>query len=162
MGINSPQRNIMGKRTKLEKVWASNTSLTDTEIKRPKKVEVTAIKTILRMVVSQLTPERSTIKEAMMAGTMAFKIPKMIAPVVLASINRFRLIGASNNLSKERLLRSKVMVTASMEVVPNRTAKDMTPGRILLISIALSDRTKNISVQAKGKIRPQLILGGFK
>ena len=45
MGINNPQRNIIGKRTKLEKVCASNTSLTDTEINRPRKVEVTAIKT---------------------------------------------------------------------------------------------------------------------
>jgi hypothetical protein len=49
-----------------------------------------------------------------------------------------------------------------MEVVPNNTAKDITPGSTPLISTACSERTKNIKVQAKGKIRPQLILGGLR
>jgi len=39
MGKNTPQRKIMGKRKKLEKVWASKTSLTAAAIKRPRKVE---------------------------------------------------------------------------------------------------------------------------
>jgi len=108
----------------LEKVCASKTSLTDTEMNKPRKVEVTAIKTILIIVVSQLIPDRSTTKEAITAGTMAFRIPKIIAPEVLASIKRFRLIGASNSRSKDLLLRSKVIVTASMEVVPKSTARE--------------------------------------
>ena len=88
--------------------------------------------------------------------------PKIIAPVVLANIKRFKLMGASSKRSKERLLRSKVMVTASIEVVPKRTERAMTPGKILLISTALSERTKNINVQEMGKMIPQLILGGLR
>jgi hypothetical protein len=37
----------MGKRKKLEKVWASKTSLTETAMNSPKKVEVTARRKIL-------------------------------------------------------------------------------------------------------------------
>ncbi len=162
MGRNKPQRNIIGKRKKLEKVWASNTSLTDTEMKRPRKVEVTAMNSMLKKAAGQFIPDKSIRKEANITGTSAFSTPKIIAPVVLASIRRFRLMGASSSLSKERLFRSKVMVTASMEVVPNNTDKDITPGKISLIFTALSDLKKNIRVQAKGNISPQLILGGFR
>ena len=162
IGINRPHRNIIGNRKKLEYVCASKTSLTETAINNPKKVEVIAISTTPKMTDTQSIPDKSTIKEAKITGTNALIIPKRIAPVVFASIKRLRLIGASNNLSKDRLLRSKVMVTANIEVVPNSTDKDITPGRISLISKALSDRKKNISVQAIGNIIPQLILGGFR
>jgi hypothetical protein len=114
------------------------------------------------MVEIQLIPERSTIKEAKKTGMKALIIPNTIAPVVLANINRFRLIGASNSLSNDRLFLSKVIVTASIEVVPNKTDKAMTPGRMTLISTSFADLIKNISVQDMGKIIPQLILGGFR
>jgi len=162
IGINKPQRNIIGKRKKFEYVWASNTSLTETAINRPRKVDVTAISTTLIIAEIQFTPDKSTKTAAKSTGMKALRMPKRIAPVVFASIKRFKLMGASNNLSKDRLFRSKVMVTASIEVVPNKTDKDITPGRIPLISTALSDRMKNISVQDIGKIIPQLIFGGFK
>ncbi len=138
-GMNKPHKNTMGKRKKFENVWASKTSLTATEMNNPRKVEVTAIRITLNNTVIQFTPDKSIMNEAKIAGISAFKVPKNIAPVVLANIKRFKLMGASNNLSKERLLRSKVMVTASIEVVPNSTDKDMTPGRISLISTALFD-----------------------
>ncbi|AHM58132.1 hypothetical protein EAL2_808p06290 (plasmid) [Peptoclostridium acidaminophilum DSM 3953] len=89
-------------------------------------------------------------------------IPKMIAPVVFASISKFRLIGASKSRSKERLFLSKVIVTESIEVVPNRMDSAITPGSMPLISTALSDLTKNISVQDIGKIIPQLMFGGLR
>jgi hypothetical protein len=71
-------------------------------------------------------------------------------------------MGASNKRSNERLLRSKVMVTANIEVVPNKTERDITPGKIPRISTPKEDRKKNIKVHEIGKIIPQLILGGFK
>src|SRR5690554_2892810 len=161
MGINKPQRKIMGNRKKLEKVCASKTSLTETAINKPRKVEVTAISTTLMKVETQLIPERSIINEAKSTGTKALIIPKTIAPVVLANINRFRLIGASNSRSKDRFFLSKVIVTASIEVVPNKIDKAMTPGRIPRTSTSPADRIKNISVHDMGKTMPQLMLGGF-
>jgi len=146
----------------LEYVWASNTSLTDTAIKSPRKVDVTAISMTLKKADSQFMPDKSTRNEAKSTGMKALRTPKRIAPDVFASIKRFKLMGASNNLSKERLFLSKVMVTANMEVVPNSTDKDITPGKIPLMSTSLWDLAKNISVQATGKIIPQLILGGFR
>src|SRR5690554_4954882 len=162
MGINKPQRKIMGNRKKLEKVCASKTSLTETAINKPRKVEITAIGRTPVSVNIQLIPERSVKKEAKRTGTKALTIPKMMAPVVLASINRLRLIGASKSRSKDRFLLSKVMVTASIEVVPNSMDKAMTPGRISRISTSPADRIKNIRVHETGKIMPQLMLGGFR
>jgi len=161
IGINKPQRNTIGKRKKLKKVWASNTSLTEIAMNKPKKVEVIEISTIPKIADNQSIPDISATNEANNIGTKALTIPNTIAPVVLASIRRLRLMGASNSLSKERLFLSKVIVTASIEVVPNRTDKAITPGKIPLIFKVLSDRMKNIRVQARGKIMPQLILGGL-
>lgn len=45
--MNNPQRNIIGKRKKLEKVWASKTSFTATEMNNPRKVLVEAVSRIL-------------------------------------------------------------------------------------------------------------------
>src|SRR5690554_2802672 len=162
MGINNPQRNIIGKRKKLEKVCASNTSLTETAINKPKKVEVTAIKNTPKNVDSQFIPERSTTNEANRTGINALMMPKRMAPVVFASMSRFKLIGASNRRSNERLFRSKVIVTESIEVVPKRIDSAITPGRMLLRSTALSDLAKNMRVHEIGKITPQLILGGLR
>jgi len=152
----------MGKRKKFEKVWASKTSCTETAIKRPRKVEVTAIRKMVASTRSQLMPPRCVMNKAKPTGTNPLKIPKTIAPVVFASISRLRSMGAIKSLSKERLLLSKVIVTASMEVVPNKTERHMTPGSSPKTSSALPDFKKTISVQATGKIMPQLIFGGLR
>lgn len=161
-GINSPHRKIIGNLKKLEKVCASKTSLTDTAINSPKKVEVTAIRKTPPRTRSQLMADKSVINKAKITGTNALKMPKIMAPVVLASINRLRSIGAIKSLSKDRLFLSKVIVTESMEVVPKSTDKHITPGRRPRISIALPDLRKTIRVHATGKRIPQLILGGFR
>lgn len=162
MGINKPHKNIIGNLKKLENVCASNTSLTETAIKSPRKVDVTAINTTPIKVDNQFIPERSTINEANNTGMKALIIPKRMAPVVLASISKFKLMGASNNLSNDRLFLSKVIVTASMDVVPKSTDNAITPGNIPRISTSLLERIKNIRVQEMGKIMPQLMFGGFK
>ena len=162
IGINSPQRNIIGNRKKFEKVCASKTSLTDTAINRPRKVDVTAIKNTPKIIDSQFIPERSTTNEAKRTGINALMIPKRIAPVVFANISKFRLTGASKRRSNERLFLSKVIVTESMEVVPNKMDSAITPGSMPLMSTALSDLTKNMSVHDNGKIMPQLMFGGFR
>jgi hypothetical protein len=59
----------------------------------------------------------------------ALNRPKRIAPLVLASIKKFRSRGAKRSLSKERLLLSKVIVTANIDVVPKRMDRLITPGR---------------------------------
>ena len=64
MGMNKPHKNIMGNLKKLEKVWASNTSLTETAINKPRKVEVTAIRITPDKTTGQLIPDKSTRKEA--------------------------------------------------------------------------------------------------
>ena len=72
-------------------------------------------------------------------------------------------MGAVSSLSKERLRFSKVMVTASIEVVPKRTEMVMTPGSSDgTLSTPLPDLRKNMPVHAKGKIIPQLMLGGLR
>src|SRR5690554_2317735 len=162
MGMNNPQRNIIGKRKKFENVCASNTSFTETAINKPKKVEVTAIKNTPKNVDSQFMPDRSTMNEANRTGINALMIPKRMAPVVFASMSRFKLSGASNRRSNERLFLSKVIVTDSIEVVPKRIDRAITPGRISLRSTVLSDLAKNMSVHEIGKIIPQLILGGLR
>ena len=163
MGKNNPQRNIIGKRKKLEKVCASKISLTETAIKSPRKVDTIPISMIAGTTSPQIIPERSAKNAAIIIGTKAFTIPKTIAPEVFASINCSRDIGARSNLSKERLRFSKVMVTASIEVVPNRIDIVMTPGRSSsTLSSPLPDLMKNIPVHASGKIIPQLMLGGLR
>jgi hypothetical protein len=54
------------------------------------------------------------------------------------------------------------MVTASMDVVPNKTDKAITPGSNSRTSTGVADRIININDQEMGKIIPQLILGGFR
>jgi hypothetical protein len=44
MGKKSPHGKIIGKRKKLEKVWASKISLTETAIKSPRRVNMMPIK----------------------------------------------------------------------------------------------------------------------
>ena len=97
-----------------------------------------------------------------MIGTKALKIPKSIEPAVFARTMVFMLIGASSSLSNDLLFLSNVIVTASMEVVPNKMLIAVNPGKMSIISTVCCDRKKNINAQAKGNIIPQLTLGGFK
>jgi len=68
------------------------------------------------------------------------------------------LIGAINNLSNERLLLSNVIVTASIEVVPNNTLIAIKPGSNPSIPISPCERISCISVQESGNIIPNLYL----
>ena len=72
-------------------------------------------------------------------------------------------MGAKRSLSKERFFFSKVMVTASMEVVPKSMEIATTPGRMVdTVPRPVPDLMKNIPVHARGKMIPQLMLGGFR
>lgn len=161
-GIKRPHKNIMGNLKKLENVIASKTSLTETAINNPRKVDVTAIKITLIITGTQLIPDRLIKNNEKTIGTNAFKIPNIIAPAVFAIISKFKSIGASSSLSKDPPFLSKVMVTASMDVVPKRIHIAIIPGRIPLMSTSVFERNKNISVQANGNMIPQLILGGLR
>lgn len=169
MGKNRPQRNIMGKRKKLEKVCASKTSLTETAMKSPTKVELIAINRRLGITCHQSMPDRSIRREATSMGTIALRMPITIAPDVLAIMSVSNGIGASRRRSNDFAFFSKVMVTANMEVVPKRMESERMPGRIsrmVLIENAEppieDDLMKNIKVHARGKIMPQLRFGGFR
>jgi hypothetical protein len=86
-----------------------------------------------------------------------------MAPEVLANIRISSEIGARSNRSNERLRFSKVMVTASIEVVPKRIEMVITPGRSArTLSSPLPDLMKNMPVHASGKIIPQLTFGGLR
>ncbi|MPN42601.1 hypothetical protein SDC9_190158 [bioreactor metagenome] len=128
-------------------------------------MEVTAIRNIASTIAPQLIPARSTKNAAKTTGTKALNKPNRTAPDILAATMVFRLIGASKRRSKERPFRSKVMVTASMDVVPNRTLIAISPGSISLMSAMSTfpvERIICISVHESGKIMPQLMLGGFR
>lgn len=95
-------------------------------------------------------------------GAMLLKTPKRIAPVILAKTSSSILNGAIISLSNDRDFLSKVIVTESMDVVPNKIDIATIPGNISLISNAIPVLTNIMSIQAKGKMIPQLIFGGFK
>ena len=95
-------------------------------------------------------------------GIMLLKMPNSIAPVIFANTNSSVFNGAINKRSNERDLRSNVMVTESIDVVPNRIDMATMPGNTLLISKVLPDFTNIINIHANGNIMPQLILGGFR
>jgi len=90
-------------------------------------------------------------------------MPKRMAPKAFANIISSSGIGDKRILSRVLLFFSKVMVTESMEVVPKSMDKLITPGRMDKRSVTVVPvLMKNMPVHAKGKIIPQLILGGFK
>jgi len=162
IGINRPHKNNIGNLKKFENVWASNTSFADTAINKPSKAEVIAIKITAASVIPQLIPLKFMKNAAKITGTNALRIPNKIAPRILAMTNVLILIGAINNLSNERLLLSNVIVTASIEVVPNNTLIAIKPDSNSSIPISPCERISCISVQESGNIIPQLIFGGFK
>jgi hypothetical protein len=72
------------------------------------------------------------------------------------------LSGASKSLSKERDFLSKVIVTESIDVVPKRMHMATIPANTSMISKVFPALMNIISIQANGKIIPQLIFGGFR
>jgi len=163
MGKNKPHKKIIGKRKKLEKVWASNTSLAETEIKSPRKVDTIPINIIAGATRDQAIPDMSARNAAIAMGINALTIPKRIAPEVLANISNSREMGARSSLSNDRFRLSKVRVTDNSEVVPNSIEIVTTPGKSSnTLSSPSPDLIKNIPVQASGKIIPQLMLGGLR
>ena len=101
IGINNPHKKSMGNLKKLDNVCASNTSLTDTAINKPIKAEVIAIKITAIITIGQFIPLKSVKNAAKTTGTNAFTKPNITAPDNLAKTSIPKLIGASNNLSKE-------------------------------------------------------------
>ena len=163
MGKKRPQRNIIGNLKKFENVCASKTSFVETAINSPRNVETIAIRIIAGITIIQDIVERSVKKRAKTIGTTAFTDPKKMAPEVLANIRSFKEIGARSNLANELFFFSNVIVTANIEVVPNKTERAITPGKSEgMLSSPRPDLIKNIPVQAIGKIRPQLIFGGLR
>jgi hypothetical protein len=163
IGKNSPHRKIIGKRKKLEKVWASNTSLAETEIKRPRKVDTIPMRIMAGTTSDQAIPDMSARNAAIAIGTNALTIPNKIAPEVLANMSNSREMGARSSLSNDRFRLSKVKVTDNSEVVPNNMEIVTTPGKSSIIfSSPVPDLIKNIPVQASGKIIPQLMFGGLR
>ena len=132
-------------------------------MKSPRKVETIPIRMMAGITSDQAIPDRSVRNAAIIIGTKALTTPKTIAPEVLASIRSSRDMGARSSLSNDRLRFSNVMVTASIEVVPKRMEIVITPGkRDKMLSSPLLDLMKNIPVQARGKIMPQLMFGGLR
>ena len=163
MGKNNPHRKIIGNLKKFENVCASKTSLTATAINRPRNVDTTAIRMTARRKTDHTIPERSTRNTAIITGTKALVIPNNIAPDVFANMRSSSDMGARSNLSNDRFFFSKVTVTASMDVVPNRIDMATTPGSTAMrSSILLPDLIKNIAVHANGKKSPQLMFGGLR
>jgi len=90
-------------------------------------------------------------------------MPKRMAPEVFANIIRPSGMGESKILSKVLLFFSKVIVTESMDVVPKSMEMAIIPGNMDITSIILPPvLIKNMPAHAKGKMIPQLILGGFR
>jgi len=90
-------------------------------------------------------------------------MPKAMAPDVFASINNSNGIGESSSRSNDRPFFSKVTVTASSDVVPNRTEMPTMPGsRVERLSMPRPDLMKNMPAQASGNMSPQLTLGGLR
>jgi len=72
-------------------------------------------------------------------------------------------MGARSKRSKDRPFFSNVIVTDSRLVVPNKTDMATTPGsNPIMLSSPCPDLMKNMPVHARGKIMPQLILGGLR
>jgi len=97
-------------------------------MKRPRKVDAMEVSVTAPRAGPHAIPSIPPMPRAMATGTRAFAIPKMMAPSVLASISSSSDMGARSSRSKDRPFFSKVTVTASMEVVPNKTATATTPG----------------------------------
>jgi len=163
IGKKRPQRKIIGNRKKLENVCASNTSLTETAINSPKKVELMAMSTIVGTRTYQFIADKSVKNNATKIGTRAFIVPNRIAPDVLANIKSSSEMGASRRRSKDLPFFSKVTVTERTLVVPKRILSATRPGsKSGSLSIPMPERIKNIVIQTKGNSSPQLILGGFR
>jgi hypothetical protein len=146
----------------LEYVCASNTSFADTDMNNPSNVDITDKKIIPIIRTIQLATTALKYRTENNIGIMLLKIPNNMAPLIFAVINHSILIGATNNRSNERDFLSNVMVTDSMDVVPNRMDIATIPGKTSSILKAVLVFTNIISIHANGKIIPQLIFGGLR
>jgi len=161
-GTNNPHRKIIGKRKKFEYVCASNTSFAETEISNPSKVDMIDKRIIPTVSIVQLITVALKYNTENKIGTMLLKIPNSIAPVIFAIISNLILIGANNKRSNDLDFLSNVIVTASIEVVPKRIDMPTIPGKTSLMLKVVLVFMNIINIQAKGKIIPQLIFGGFR
>ena len=123
MGKKRPHRNIIGKRKKLENVWASKTSLTDTAMKSPKKVDTIPIRMMAGTTRYQAIPDKSARNAAIITGTKALTTPKSIAPEVLASMRSSREIGLRLSLAPRTVdkYRQRVMRKLGLESIATLT-----------------------------------------
>lgn len=160
--MNNPHKKIMGNLKKLENVCASKTSFAETAIESPSRVETIDKRIIPVNNKYQFDTADLKYSTDINTGMMLLIIPNSTAPLILENTSSSVLIGARSNLSNERALLSKVMVTASIEVVPKSIDIATIPANISSMLKAVPDLKKNISIHAKGKIIPQLIFGGFK
>src|SRR4030042_3310311 len=82
IGKKSPHKNISGNLKKLEKVWASKISLTETAMKSPRKVDTIPMRIMAGITKDHAIPDRSARNAAITTGTKALTTPKSIAPEV--------------------------------------------------------------------------------
>ncbi len=95
-------------------------------------------------------------------GMKLFMMPKTTAPLIFEKTSTSVLMGARSSLSNDLAFLSKVIVTASIDVVPKRIDMATIPANISKMLKELPDLKKNIIIPANGKIIPQLILGGLR
>jgi len=160
--MNKPHKKIIGNLKKFEKVCASKTSFAETAIESPRSVDTIDKRTIPVNSKYQFNTADLKYNTDISTGIKLLIIPKSTAPLILENTSNSVLIGARSSLSNERALLSKVIVTASIEVVPKSIDIATIPANISSILKAVPDLKKNISIHAKGKIIPHLIFGGFK
>jgi hypothetical protein len=118
--------------------------------------------TIPTVSIVQLTTIALKYKTENKTGTMLLKMPNNIAPAIFAIISNLILIGANNNRSNDLDFLSNVIVTESIDVVPKRIDIPTIPGKTSSMLKVVLVLINIINIQAKGKIIPQLIFGGFR
>lgn len=102
---------------------------------RNRKVGAIPMRMMAGITRGQAILDRSARNAAIIIGTKALTTPKSIAPEVLANIRSSSEIGARTSLTNKRLRFSKVMVTASIEVVLKRMEMVITPPSLLYPSL---------------------------
>src|SRR4030043_1520322 len=128
IGKKTPQRKNMGKRKKLERVIASKTSLTPTEINMPKKAK--AKQEMIREANREKgydtrRPKTKTIKTSAIS---AMTNPKAATPNPLPNRIVLRWMGAMSKRSRASIRFSKLITMAAMEVVEKSIVMPTRPG----------------------------------
>jgi len=117
----------MGNRKKLDRVMASKTSLTPTEIRIPRRAKARPEKMKVRIKAQKcftLSP-MSGIRMSVMK--IATPNPNEVLPRVLPKRMVLKLNGAKRSLSRAPILFSKVITMAAMEVHEKRRVKPINP-----------------------------------